>query len=179
MSRHSRFLRTKTVRSNPSYKRYLSSKGSKVDVPPIDYNISFWFYTNRHSLDSQHVDRFYDEYETIDFTKRKEKEFYDDISQDPTYSKFKVPFQMICQERYSDSIKRYDQQFSHEIRNIIDNQSTAREACYFVRTVAYTTLWPPYHNEKELDHSSRLFYALTPEEKARFQYIMSNDFSYT
>ncbi|EDV93378.1 GH18305 [Drosophila grimshawi] len=84
---------------------------------------------------------------------------------------------MVCKERYFHSSKNYDQQFVREIQKIIDNQATAREATYFVRIVGFTTLWPPYHNEKELVDTSRNFYRLTPKEQTRFQYIMSKNFS--
>jgi len=42
---------------------------------------------------------------------------------------------MVCQERYASSVKHYDEQFCGEINKLIENQPTAREATYFVRSV--------------------------------------------
>lgn len=43
---------------------------------------------------------------------------------------------MVCKENYSKSVKVYERQLRREIQQIIDNQSTAREATYFVRYIS-------------------------------------------
>lgn len=40
---------------------------------------------------------------------------------------------MICAKRYQDSIRAYEAQLEHEIKQNIDFQRTASDACYFMR----------------------------------------------
>jgi len=44
--------------------------------------------------------------------------------------------------------------------------------------MSYTTLWPPYHSNLEIANTSRTFYRLSKKEQARYDFIMSHDFSW-
>ncbi|KAM8704444.1 hypothetical protein ACLKA7_008966 [Drosophila subpalustris] len=181
MIRKSRFSRpTKVSTSSHSTHRFdRSMNDSKIDIPAIDENCRYWYFNQRHKKDKKFIDEPYTDLNMVNSIKRFDRPFKEVVSREPSYTKFKVPFQMICSERYSSSVKRYDAQFCSEMNKLIDNQPTAREATYFVRIVSYTTLWPPYHNEREMIDTSHKFYALTPKERARFHYIMSHDFSFS
>ncbi|XP_034486529.1 uncharacterized protein LOC117791010 [Drosophila innubila] len=179
MGRKCRFSRPKVTASYSTYKLSRSVDDPKLDIPPIDENRRYWYLTHRHKTDKNHTKLPYDELNEINSIKRFVKPDREYVSREPSFTKFKVPFQMICQERYNSSVKRYDEQFCREINNLIDNQPTARQATYFVRVVSYTTLWPPYHNESEIIDTSRRFYALTQKERNRFHHIMSHDYSFT
>ncbi|EDV48169.1 uncharacterized protein LOC6553209 [Drosophila erecta] len=140
---------------------------------------SFAAMFRRHKADAQYVDANYvddpvEEYEPIHQTV-----FDDDRDpvHEPTFSKHRIPLQIRCLERYHNSKREYAKQFKREIQLLIDNQSTAQDAWQFVRTMAYTTLWPPLHTRKELKNFEKDFCKLTPKEQKRYNKIMATNFS--
>ncbi|XP_043652322.1 uncharacterized protein LOC122619435 isoform X3 [Drosophila teissieri] len=96
---------------------------------------------------------------------------------DPSYTKFKCPMEIDCKERLKKDTIRYNNQLMNEISNLIDYQKNALEAAYFVKVMSYTTLWPPYHSNLEIANTSRTFYRLSKKEQARYNFIMSHNFS--
>ncbi|XP_030374750.1 uncharacterized protein LOC115624266 [Scaptodrosophila lebanonensis] len=98
----------------------------------------------------------------------------DAASLQPSYSKFKIPFDIVCLDRYNGTCRKYEKQFRHEIDELINYQISAGEACHFVRIISYTTFWPPYHNLTELNTTSKYFYKLTKKEKERLGKIMGS-----
>ncbi|XP_030559035.1 uncharacterized protein LOC115761418 isoform X2 [Drosophila novamexicana] len=102
-----------------------SSEYSKFEVPAIDTRARYGDMFKRHPQDRKYMKP----YDALDDKPYKPK-IPQLISRDPSYTHFKVPFQMACKERYNNSIKKYEDQFGHEIRSLIDNQPTAREATY-------------------------------------------------
>ncbi|XP_017857285.1 PREDICTED: uncharacterized protein LOC108609988 [Drosophila arizonae] len=157
----------------PRAKSVRGTLSVKADFSNFDSNSKFKMYRHRHPADAKHVTHY-----DISAVHEKKRVMHHYLEAEPSYTRFKVPFQIACAERYKKNIKKYNQQFRREIAKLVDNQSSARDATYFVRMVSYTTLWPPYHNERELYDTSCNFYRLTPAESSRLQYIMSTDFSY-
>ncbi|KRF78919.1 uncharacterized protein Dvir_GJ26853, isoform A [Drosophila virilis] len=125
-TRLSRFVR-KTVPTGAATSSQIvrSSENSRFDVPTIDTRVRYGNMFKRHPEDKNYIKPF-DELDSKPY-KPKIPQL---ISRDPSYTHFKVPFQMACKERYNNSIKKYEGQFGHEIRSLIDNQPTAREATY-------------------------------------------------
>ncbi|KRF99430.1 uncharacterized protein Dwil_GK27769 [Drosophila willistoni] len=94
-----------------------------------------------------------------------------------SYSGFHIPLRMRCLANYIQAGRKYEEQFQKEIKNLIDNQTSALEACQFVRMMSYTTLWPPLHNAKELASTSKKFFQLDKKEKQRLQKVMTTDYT--
>ncbi|XP_017846214.1 uncharacterized protein LOC108602586 isoform X3 [Drosophila busckii] len=88
---------------------------------------------------------------------------------------FQVNIPVILTSRFPKSRKTYEAQLEHEIKQMIDFQRSAADACYFVRCMAYTTFWPPLHNMTEVRHTGKHFFRLTRKEKSRFLQIMNTD----
>ncbi|XP_017140231.1 uncharacterized protein LOC108154471 isoform X1 [Drosophila miranda] len=109
--------------------------------------------------------------DNIYICKAKDPDPLDFIDQQPSYSKFKSPLESQCLARYKECTMKYNRLFKNEMRKLIDYQCSAIEAAYLVRMMAFTTLWPPYHNESEIDSTSRKFFRLTPKEQKRFTKI--------
>ncbi|TDG47948.1 hypothetical protein AWZ03_005566 [Drosophila navojoa] len=157
----------------PRAKSVRATLSVKADFGNFDSSSKFRHFRHRHREDAKFVTHY-----DMNAVHEKKKAMHHFLEAEPSYTRFKVPFQIACAERYKKNIKKYNQQFRREIAKLVDNQSSARDATYFVRMVSYTTLWPPYHNERELYDTSNNFFRLTPAESARLQYIMSTDFSY-
>ncbi|KAH8330737.1 hypothetical protein KR067_006941, partial [Drosophila pandora] len=96
---------------------------------------------------------------------------------DPSFKRHQVPLYIRCIERFHESKKKFSNQFRREMNLLIDNQPNADCAWQFVRTVAYTTLWPPLHSRQELWYFERDFLQLTPKEKSRLHKIMNTEFN--
>ncbi|XP_023033997.1 uncharacterized protein LOC111519200 isoform X3 [Drosophila willistoni] len=144
-----------------------------VELPMIDTGYPFRAMRKRHFKDKRHIRDF--DIEVYKNYKYKNNDLPDILITDPSYSKFKIPFEVICNNNYKQAVVKYNNQFCHEIDKLIENQSCAREAAYFIRVISYTTLWPPYHSVAEINRTSQKFFSLTPQEKKRFRWIMAND----
>ncbi|XP_001998729.2 uncharacterized protein LOC6572623 isoform X1 [Drosophila mojavensis] len=144
-----------------------------MQVPNVDVNKSLHRFKRRNPNDPPRpkveMDMIlYDE-------KYKPNDTPDLYDREPSFRKFKIPYPMICAKRYQDSIRAYEAQLEHEIKQNIDFQRTASDACYFMRCVAYTTFWPPLHNMTEVKRTSKSFFQLTEKEKWRLNNIMNTD----
>ncbi|XP_016991156.1 uncharacterized protein LOC108053090 [Drosophila rhopaloa] len=146
--------------------------------PSDEPRYSFSTMTKRHRSDKQLVDVNYEETDEEVYEPIYQTVFADDRDpvHEPTFSKHRIPLQIRCLERYHNSKREYAQQFKREIKLLIDNQSTAENAWQFVRTMAYTSLWPPLHTRKELKMFEKDFCKLSPTEQHRFNKIMSTNF---
>ncbi|XP_016991154.1 uncharacterized protein LOC108053088 [Drosophila rhopaloa] len=140
---------------------------------------SFSAMIKRHKADNQFVDVNYEDLEQEEYVPIYQTVFFDDKDpvHEPTFSKHRIPLQIRCLERYHNSKREYAQQFKREIKLLIDNQSTAESAWQFVRTMAYTTLWPPLHTRKELKIFEKDFCKLSPTEQHRYNKIMATNFT--
>ncbi|XP_064548242.1 uncharacterized protein LOC135435217 isoform X2 [Drosophila montana] len=124
--RSSRFVRRSLPTGHGSSNRSLrSTDNPKFDVPTVDTRTRYDSMYIRHPEDRQYIQP----YDWSDDKPRKSK-IPLIIHAQPSYTNFRVPFPMVCKERYNNSIKKYEKQFGHEIRSQIDNQPTAREATY-------------------------------------------------
>ncbi|XP_064548400.1 uncharacterized protein LOC135435322 isoform X2 [Drosophila montana] len=111
--------------SDKTNRVFRSIDDSKFDIPTIDTRLRYGDLYMRNPKDRIHI-KPYDGWDDKPY-KPKIPQF---ISREPSFTTFKVPFQMFCKERYNNFIKKYEGQFGHEIRSLIDNQPTAREATY-------------------------------------------------
>ncbi|XP_017052975.1 uncharacterized protein LOC108096109 [Drosophila ficusphila] len=139
----------------------------------------FQFMTKRHKDDKQYVDAVYADMEQDIYMPTYQTEFDDDRDplHEPTFSTHRIPLQIRCIERYHNSRREYARQFKREINLLIENQSTAENAWQFVRTMAYTSLWPPLHTHKELKMFEKDFCKLSPKEQHRYNKIMATNFT--
>ncbi|KAH8271440.1 hypothetical protein KR018_010547 [Drosophila ironensis] len=133
----------------------------------------------RHPKDAIHVDPKYEPEMLPENIEPHCTEFHDDNDPvlEPDFKRHKIPLQVRCLEMYSQELQKYGRQFKREIQLLIDNQPNADCAWQFVRTMAYTTLWPPLHTRKELKTFETYFCKLTPKEKRRYDRIMSTNFT--
>ncbi|XP_070143452.1 uncharacterized protein [Drosophila kikkawai] len=140
---------------------------------------SFTKMTKRHKKDQDFIISNFKEHPETEFTPIYQTTFDDDRDPilEPTFSKHRIPLQIRCLERYHISKKEYAHQFKREIDLLIENQPTAESAWQFVRTMAYTTLWPPLHTRKELKMFEKDFCKLSPAEQRRYDKIMSINFT--
>ncbi|XP_052858879.1 uncharacterized protein LOC128266417 isoform X1 [Drosophila gunungcola] len=166
-------------RMNMGMKSFCASFIGTNFRPSDDPRNSFSSMMRRHIADKQFVDASYEANDEEVFEPIYQTEFDDDrdLKLEPTFSKHRIPLQIRCLERYHNSKREYAQQFKREIKLLIDNQSTAENAWQFVRTMAYTSLWPPLHTRKELKMFEKDFCKLSPTEQRRFNKIMATDFS--
>ncbi|KAL7729106.1 hypothetical protein ACLKA6_019927 [Drosophila palustris] len=153
-----------------------TSRMLQIQVPNEDNRKTLSRFSQRNASESK-MDYRYETmiFENYDYMKYTPDDTADLMSRQPSYRKFKIPYEMICGNRYRESIKDYEAQLEHEIGNIIDFQRTAADACYFVRCMAITSFWPPLHNMTEVKHTSKNFFQLSPKEKWRLQIIMDTD----
>ncbi|KMZ02015.1 uncharacterized protein LOC6727084 [Drosophila simulans] len=150
---------------------------TKFDIPIHDTRAMLDRNVKRHADDVRFVGEFDD---TEDARFFKYTPVFDDrdvCPKDPSYTKFKCPMEINCKERLKKDTVRYNNQLKNEISKLIDYQKNALEAAYFVKVMSYTTLWPPYHSYVEIANTSRTFYRLSKKEQARYDFIMSHDFS--
>ncbi|XP_046865353.1 uncharacterized protein LOC111519200 isoform X2 [Drosophila willistoni] len=145
----------------------------KYEVPILDTRAHYRAMCRRNGMDRRYIKDY--DYNQDDNLKHKCNDLPDILIRHPTYKKFKIPFEVICNNNYKQAVVKYNNQFCHEIDKLIENQSCAREAAYFIRVISYTTLWPPYHSVAEINRTSQKFFSLTPQEKKRFRWIMAND----
>ncbi|XP_034131952.1 uncharacterized protein LOC117586161 [Drosophila guanche] len=96
---------------------------------------------------------------------------------DPNYETFPVPLNVRCLERYGEAKRLYNRQLNRELKKLIENQPTADCAWQFVRTLSYSSLWPPLHTREELKLFEREFCKLSPEEKRNYDQIMKTTFT--
>ncbi|KAH8374877.1 hypothetical protein KR200_007862 [Drosophila serrata] len=144
-----------------------------------DPRTSFTKMRKRHKRDDDYISPNFKDDAQLEYTPIYQITFDDDRDPvlEPTFSKHRIPLQIRCLERYHISKKEYAQQFKREIMLLIDNQPTAESAWQFVRTMAYTTLWPPLHTRKELKMFEKGFCKLSPAEQRRYDRIMSINFT--
>ncbi|XP_034661610.1 uncharacterized protein LOC117897081 [Drosophila subobscura] len=166
---------------SPRYSRY-SKAISKFEIPTIDTQseLQLLRLCRRHKLDDIFIGDFNDDEfdnENVYIRKHADPDARDIAHESPSYSKFKQPLQAECLARYAASARKYNRQFKNEISKLIDYQCSALEAAYLVRVTAYTTLWPPYHNETEITNTSRKFYRLTTKEQKRLEKITGMPYS--
>ncbi|EDW04960.1 GH23415 [Drosophila grimshawi] len=112
-----------------------SQRQSNFRVPNADRSGSLYRFTNRCD---ERPSRPNYRRETFIVTpvielKYKPNDAADIKSREPSFAKFKIPYEMICAKRYSDWKRAYEAQLEHEINQNIDFQRTAADACYFVR----------------------------------------------
>ncbi|XP_017119575.1 uncharacterized protein LOC108141010 isoform X1 [Drosophila elegans] len=140
---------------------------------------SFSAMTRRHNADKVFVDPDYKDVEVEHYEPIYQTVFDDDRDPvlEPTFAKHRIPLQIRCLERYHSSKREYAQQFKREIQLQIENQSTAESAWQFVRTMAYTTLWPPLHTREELKIFEKDFCKLSSTEQRRYNKIMATNFT--
>ncbi|XP_037816106.1 uncharacterized protein LOC119606612 [Lucilia sericata] len=96
-----------------------------------------------------------------------------DVSLQPSFSKFQLPYIIKCRNRYNASKKLYEQRFQYEIEQLIVQQATGYEAARLNRHLCITTIWPPLHSRSEIAHTQRYFFSLTRKERQRLNWIMS------
>ncbi|KAH8271401.1 hypothetical protein KR018_008654 [Drosophila ironensis] len=132
----------------------------------------------RHPKDASFVDPKYEpEMLPVTMVPPHCTEFHDDNDPvlEPNFKRHKVPLEVRCLEMYLRAKHESASQFKREIQLLIDNQPNADSAWQFVRTMAYTTLWPPLHTRKELKTFETYFCKLNKEEKRRYDRIMSTN----
>ncbi|XP_017104326.2 uncharacterized protein [Drosophila bipectinata] len=129
----------------------------------------------RHDFDGFHIDELFKE-DLDEWVPSAQSVFDDDrdLCREPTFSKFRVPLEIRCLERYRHSKKKQAKQFKWEIKKLIENMPSAGCAWEFVRVTSYTTLWPPLHTREELQMFNK-FFTMTPREQARFNKIMTTN----
>ncbi|KAL9896448.1 uncharacterized protein ACN2A1_006827 [Glossina fuscipes fuscipes] len=71
---------------------------------------------------------------------------------EPSYTGRKS-YSLICAVRRLRNIRKFNQQFDHEIHQLIRHQQRAFDAAFLFRTLSYTSLWPPLHTVKEIDYT--------------------------
>ncbi|TMW47659.1 hypothetical protein DOY81_007258 [Sarcophaga bullata] len=98
-----------------------------------------------------------------------------DVSQQPSYSKFQLPYTIKCRNRYNACKKLYEQRFQHEIEHLIAQQATGYEAARLNRHLCITSIWPPLHSLSEITHTQRYFFSLTNKERQRLNWIMTTN----
>ncbi|KAH8236607.1 hypothetical protein KR026_006503, partial [Drosophila bipectinata] len=137
----------------------------------------------RHKDDVKYIDPDYNE-KDIDLGLESYVPVYQKVFDDeketvlePNFKRHKIPLQVRCVEMYHSTRGEYRNQSKKEIRLLIDNQPNADCAWQFVRTMAYTTLWPPLHTRNELKIFETEFCKLTPKEQRRYDRIMATNFT--
>ncbi|KAH8337432.1 hypothetical protein KR059_009823, partial [Drosophila kikkawai] len=155
----------------------MSRATTKIDIPMMDNRTILERHIKRHDDDKRYMGQFDDKPITEYFTYKPKHDDHDICLMDPSYTNFKVPVEVRCRERLMSDTIRYNRQLNTEISKLIEYQNTALEAAYFVRVMSYTTLWPPYHSNVEIDNTNRNFYRLSKKEQDRFDFIMSHEFS--
>ncbi|XP_005176212.1 uncharacterized protein LOC101895642 [Musca domestica] len=102
-----------------------------------------------------------------------------DYSNSPSFNQLKSPYPLICRERYRLTKKLYEHQLQSEIQQIINQQEKAFDAICFVRVMAITSLWPPLHTRRNVEHTHQHYFELTPKQRKRLSFIMGVDWSKT
>ncbi|XP_061393225.1 uncharacterized protein LOC133328699 [Musca vetustissima] len=102
-----------------------------------------------------------------------------DYSNTPSFNQLKSPYPLICRERYRLAKKQYEHQLQTEIQQIINQQEKAFDAICFVRVMAITSLWPPLHTCRDVEHTHQHYFQLTPKQRKRLSFIMGVDWSKT
>ncbi|XP_046865176.1 uncharacterized protein LOC111519694 [Drosophila willistoni] len=113
---------------------------------------------------------------SVENFKRKPKDPKYRKIQNPSYTKFKVSYNIVCDARYKKARHDYNAQFKHEMKMLIDHSARAIDAAAFVKWTSYTSFWPPYHNMAELRQTDRTFFKLSKKEQRRFATIMNTNF---
>ncbi|XP_017049119.1 uncharacterized protein LOC108093537 [Drosophila ficusphila] len=172
------------VRDRAFSTRYTTTMGiafgrqtTKYDIPIHDMRAMLDRNVKRHPDDRKYMGEFDDQDNSRFFVYKPKDDDRDVRPKDPSFTKFKVPMEITCKARIITDTIRYNRQLNNEIDKLIEYQNTALEAAYFVRVMSYTTLWPPYHSNLEIDNTCRSFYRLSKKEQNRYDYIMSHDFS--
>ncbi|KAH8336010.1 hypothetical protein KR074_008726 [Drosophila pseudoananassae] len=187
MDRKTQMLeKRKTLEARRKSKGMKSIRVSMIpEMPENSWTYSFWTMTKRHQDDQKYVEPTFESrleapskaalYLGIAYSLRNDDDkepFYD-----PSFKRHQVPLHVRCLERFQESKKKFSSQFRRELKLLIDNQPNADCAWQFVRTVAYTTLWPPIHSRQELGNFERDFFKLTPKERARLDKIMNTEYN--
>ncbi|XP_030374729.1 uncharacterized protein LOC115624247 isoform X2 [Scaptodrosophila lebanonensis] len=120
-----------TLLRNRSTKRSIKF----MDIPNEEHVTYFKAWLRRSQLDSSFMRNSFQFDSIVDKNsvfKRYEPKGDDcDVLQiDPSYSRFKIPYEMVCKIRYNEDKKRYDEQFHSEIQQLVDSQTSAIEASY-------------------------------------------------
>uniref|UniRef100_A0A336LRY7 CSON002524 protein n=1 Tax=Culicoides sonorensis TaxID=179676 RepID=A0A336LRY7_CULSO len=106
----------------------------------------------------------------------KKREIVTDLTAYPAYEKYKMPYYMVCRERYQNTKKEYDEQFLYELKMQEAMQPSAYDAMRFHRHFVITTLWPPLHTKKEIENTLKM-YALDKRQEKRLRELMENKLS--
>ncbi|EDV41856.1 uncharacterized protein Dana_GF17681 [Drosophila ananassae] len=138
--------------------------------------ISKMFY--RHESDKKYIDPDFFDAPERHFIPERQSLFIDELERilEPTFSKHQIPLQVRCLERYRNAKKKLNRQLKREMHQLIDFMPTAGDAVSFVRTMSYTTVWPPLHTRLELNVFERDFLKLSKREQYRYKKIMETNF---
>ncbi|XP_037938431.1 uncharacterized protein LOC119671744 [Teleopsis dalmanni] len=97
-----------------------------------------------------------------------------DVSRQPSFTKFVLPYSLICQMRIAKKRREFERQFQYEIKQLLRYNQSALETAMFHSHMAYTTMWPPLHNRREIEKTSQMF-ELSKAEQKRLNYLMNNE----
>ncbi|XP_022222165.2 uncharacterized protein LOC111073909 [Drosophila obscura] len=155
------------------------SRWSSVFTIDENFTAGFPEMCLRHPKDKRHIVPDYQDVPEEFYDPKFTPPYCDDLEMfiDPDFATFHVPLYVRCLERYGEAKRLYNRQLNREIRKHIDNQPTADCAWQFVRTMAYTTLWPPLHTREELKLFEKGFCKLSPAEKRHYDRIMKTTFT--
>ncbi|XP_030559164.1 uncharacterized protein LOC115761532 [Drosophila novamexicana] len=176
------YRETASVRAKSLSKLYsrdstAGRRTTNVNVPNMDRSASLNRFKGRHEQDGERPN--FAKGSLLRLSDHELRQYHNDAadmrSREPSFTKFMIPYEMICAKRYQDSIKAYEAQLVHEIKQNVNFQGTAADACYFMRCISYTTFWPPLHNMTEVNRTSKNFFKLTEKERWRLQNIMDTD----
>ncbi|KAH8304931.1 hypothetical protein KR018_005583, partial [Drosophila ironensis] len=130
---------------------------------------------SRHITDEVYIDPNYEE--TLEdyfiYLPTNHDEIKDHM-REPTFSRFKIPLEIWCYEGYNICRRDMNRQLKREIKLQILNMPTAAHAWQYVRTMTFTTLWPPLHTRNELKQF-QTFCRLSPTEQKRYDKIMATN----
>ncbi|XP_017140133.1 uncharacterized protein LOC108154380 [Drosophila miranda] len=147
----------------------------------IDENFTSGFpdMSRRHEKDKQRIVPGYQDLPEVKYDPKFTPPYCDDLEVfiDPDFATFRVPLYVRCLERYGEAKRRYNRQLNREVKKLIENQPTADCAWQFVRTMSYTTLWPPLHTREELKLFEKGFCKLSPAEQRHYDKIMNTNFT--
>ncbi|XP_032289682.1 uncharacterized protein [Drosophila virilis] len=106
-----------------------------IRVPNVDQSTSLNRFKGRHEQDGERPN--YARGSVLRLSDHDHRHHHKDAADmrscEPSFTKFKIPYEMICAKRYQDSIKAYEAQLVHEIKQNVNFQKTAADACYFMR----------------------------------------------
>uniref|UniRef100_A0A1A9VW87 Uncharacterized protein n=1 Tax=Glossina austeni TaxID=7395 RepID=A0A1A9VW87_GLOAU len=96
------------------------------------------------------------------------------LIEEPSYTNQKS-YSVSCAVRRLRNLRKYNQQFDHEIHQLVQFQPKAFEAALLLRTMSYTSLWPPLHTAKEIDYTMRFRVPRSEKYVARLRRLLATD----